>query len=73
MNKILQHYLNDRPTAFRNDDHCEYWCDICDANAVDSRDHSTGRFFIAFGHVVNNVEEHTGVQFAICNDCLEAK
>ncbi len=49
-----------------------YWCSQCDHKRVNSKDLSTGQFFIAYGHgsKTNNNENYNNLIFAVCNECL---
>jgi len=49
-----------------------FYCRQCDGAVIKTDDYSTGRFFIAAGHVVvPRQDDYVGILFAVCCDCLK--
>ena len=66
--------------ALREQDY--HWCANCDNRSVWPHHERTGKFFIAHGHIVENVFDnmhrplliggkYEDVIFAVCNKCIE--
>lgn len=49
----------------------KWWCEVCDANQVDSTDPNTGKFYLIHGveHPAGGRDNWTSVLFAVCCNC----
>jgi hypothetical protein len=58
----------------------EFWCNCCDGVIVDSKDPTTGKFFLQWGHMYKansnrgwaDPEFHPFI-FAVCHECLRGE